>query len=343
MNKKSKKIKEVISYILTASIIIYCFTFLPISVSVAAPTNSYANISVFIDYENETITLSGNDSTKDVKYMYSPNATATTLARKLAAEKWYPIYGDVLNISRFIPKNETSEILFAFRDADELPNSDGTYSSRILSNKNGKSINGRPNISQNVFKSSARYDSLSETIKISGDLLSGYDYRIGDGNWITNKTNSSINVSSKYNSLGGTVIIRKSAVAGSSFASNEYKAKIPKAPNRPNVRVNDKSQRLVGIITGTNGYAWSSSENGQYILFKDRILDLSDFEKEMGQPLSSFEQESNIVKPGESNIVNAKEDYIILYIKILANEKRPSSPVQKLYIEKSLIEKSMKY
>jgi len=341
MKGKFKKIKEAILFILAVSIILSCFTLLPAGVSYASPLTGYANISVYIDYLNETIVLSGKDTDDPVKYMYSPNATATTLAKKLAAEKWYPIYGDTINISQFIPKNESVEILFAFRDADELPNSDGIYSSRVLSNKKGQFIKGRPNITQTTFRNSVRYDPQSETIRISGDLLSGYDYQVGNGNWIADNKNTSIDVSSKYNALGGTLAIRKSA-GNMSFVSNEYKIKIPKAPNTPKVRVNESTCKIIGIVTGNNGQAWSLTEDGTYTLFNERTVDLAEFEKQMGKSLSEFEEESTELTSGEANNVNIKEDYVILYIKVPATEKRPSSPVQKLYIKKTLIEKSLR-
>ena len=369
MNIKSKKRKDVVSFILIISIILSCFGLFSVGAAADGQNNTdtsqevstdiladaagnpesyanananysnYAQISVSIDYAGETITLGGKTGGGPVKYMYSPNATVSTAGKKLAAEKWYPIYGDTVSITPYIPSSG-SEILFAFRDADELPNIDGTYSSRVVS----APIPGRPNISPNDFKNSVKYDPQSETIRISADILPVYDYqigRIGEGIWLTNNTDYSIDVSSKYNAMGGTAVIRKSAT-NSSFASNEYKIKIPAAPSIPKVKVNESTKKIIGIMTGTNGYAWSVSANGVYSPFANRIIDLNDFENQMGKSLGEFSEESNMPSLGSANIVNSMDSYIIIYIKILATDKRPSSPVQKLYVKKSLIEDSMK-
>ncbi|MCL2773982.1 MAG: hypothetical protein FWD71_11595 [Oscillospiraceae bacterium] len=370
MNIKSKKIKDVISFILIVSMILSCFGLFSTGVAaeglyspdtlpadtasmytdaaanadLTANSNytNYAKISVSIDYADETITLSGKpDGGPAVKYMYSPNATASTVAKKLAAEKWYPVYGNTISITPYIPKSASGEILFAFRDADEFPSIDGTYSSRVLS----MPITSRPNISPTDFKNSVKYDPQSETIRISGDLLSVYDYQIGsfgEGRWITGNTDYSIDVSSKYNAMGGTVTIRKSAT-DSSFVSNEYKLRIPAAPSIPKVKVNESTKKIIGIITGTNAYAWSMSENGTYTQFTSRVIDLTDFENQMGTSIGQFSEESNMPTLGSANSINGMDDYIIIYIKVLATGNKPSSPVEKLYVKKSLIEDSKKY
>lgn len=284
----------------------------------AAAENNYADIDINIDYINETIKLSGKSGNGVVKYMYSPNVSvgAEGLTQKQTSEKWYPIYGDEIDISKYIPKNDkTGGFIFAFRDADEIASSDGIYQSR----KTSSIIKGRPSISPADFKASIIYNPKTERIEIDKSL-GDYDYQVGIGGWIKSNTAPFIDASSQYNPLGGIFIIRASAVKDKSFASNEYKVKIPRASAVPNVKLNEKTGKLTGTQTNLQ---WSASENGVFVNFKDKTGNLDIFK----ETINSFK----IEKDASGN------DCIVVYIRVNSTDKMPTSPLKKLLINKSLI------
>lgn len=293
------------------------------SASLFSAAVSAAEIASEIDYTAETIDLSGiiTRNAGPVKYMYSPNVNpkldakdyTAGDAKKLAAEKWYPVYGDTIDISKFI--SDKKEIVFAFREADELPGADGVYSSRVKS----AIIPKRPAVLQATFKNNAKYvTSPNEGIILTGEIKDGCEYKVGIGQWIQ-ADSPFIEINPKYNANGGTVSIRKSATADS-FASDEYKIKIPKAPAAPKLRVNNG--KIIGIKLSS--HKWSVSEDGIYAPFTYTSINLGDFEKQMEESISSFE----IIR--ENNT-----EYIAVFIKVEATEKKPSSPVQRLLIPRS--------
>lgn len=320
VNLKSKKITAAVVVLLMLSIVA------PLLAGASQPV-----VSPVINYAEETITLSGGSGDGTVRYMYSPNAnkelTAANYtnagAKKLAAEKWYPVYGNSIDISKLIPKADS--VVFAFRDAGQLPNSDGVYSSRIISAE----IPARPKIAPAEFKKNAVYmtsapEASAEVIKITGELLAGYEYRVGISSWVDGGDGQFIDVNSKYNPLGGTVAIRKKATE-SSFASAEYKIKIPKAPAAPKLKINNN--KIIGIKT--NVHKWCASEDGEYNDFTYSSIDLKTFEQQMN------------INPSEFTTVRENDkDYIVIFIKIPATDKKPSSTVQRLLIEKSLFSQS---
>ncbi|MCL2098894.1 MAG: hypothetical protein FWH24_00470 [Oscillospiraceae bacterium] len=284
----------------------------------AAAAPGYAELQIEIDYINETIKLSGKSGSSAVKYMYSPlvSAAAEGAPKKQALEKWYPVYGDEINISKFIPKNDKNNgFVFAFRDADEIAGSDGLFKSR----KTTTIIRGRPNVSSADFKNAIAYNPKTERIEIK-ESFGAYDYQVGLGSWIINNTSGFIPAASRYNPLGEVFVLRASAVPGSSFASNEFRLKIPRAPAAPKIRLNEKTGRLAGVQTNIQ---WSPSPNGQFVNFKDKTGSLSVFKDN----INAFATEKDA----------AGNDCIAVYIRVAATDRLPTSPLQKLLIRKSLI------
>jgi len=307
---KSKKIKMLI----TALFVIYMILFFASGASAAIVSK--------INYGEETVKLTGGAEGGVVIYMYCPNVNPELAVKldskgniinepdekkKLAAEKWYPVYGDTIDLSTFIP--QTDEIKLAFRNANEFPDADGVYKSRVLSDY----IPCRPAITDKTsIKKSIEYCPQTETIDIKDDALAGgYEYKIGISGW-QKGNGSSINVSSKYNALGGTVIIRKSASEiNKTFASTEYKIKIPIAPPVPKLKIKDG--KIIGIDLNQ---VYSTSPDGidDYKPFKSKTIDISDIDNQLG-------------------IDTSGKDYIDIYIKTPATDKKPSSPIQKLHID----------
>jgi len=205
---------------------------------------NFAEVSIEIDYVNEVIRLSGKTGGA-VRYMYSPNVSVTSEAdlSRQASERWFPIYGDAINISGFIPNGRNNGFIFAFRDADEIA-ADGVFTSRRAT----EVIRGRPVISSSEFRALVSYSPRTERIYIDS-AFGAFDYQVGNGVWILNNTKPFIDASSRFNPLGGVFTIRASAVQGRSFASNEHRVRIPRAPSAPNVRLNARTGRLAGVRT----------------------------------------------------------------------------------------------
>ena len=299
--------------------ILPCFSLSIFADEIQDEPDAKTELEIKIDYVNELILINGKPGDDIVKYMYSPNvsAGAEAVTRKQAAEKWYPVYGDRIDISQIIPKNNKSAaFIYAFRDADDIAGPDGIFSSRRTS----EIIRGRPILSAGEFKSAVNYNPRTERIEISPSL-GAYDYQVGLGVWILNNTQPFIDVSSRYNPLGGTVVIRVSAVEDQSFASNEYRIRIPKAPNAPRVRLNQRTGRLTGVQTSMQ---WSASPNGSFVNFKDRTGNLSVFKDN----IKDFEIEKDA----------SGTDCVVLYIRSAATNRLPTSPLQKLLISKALFE-----
>ena len=301
-------------------VVLFLIIILPaLNLNALAKNNDNPEIIIEIDYAREVIKLSGKTGGGAVKYMYSPNVSAGAegAPRRQAAEKWFPVYGDEVDISRFIPRNDRNAgFIFAFRDADEAAGSDGTYKSR----RTTTIIRGRPVLSAGDFRSAVSYNPRTERIEINGSL-GAYDYRAGIGNWLLNNNAPFIDASSRYNPLGGTFEIRVSAVEGQSFASNEFRLKIPKPPGIPKVRINDRTGKLTGVNTNMQ---WSASVSGPFVNFKDRAGNLNIFRDNISS--FSFEQDAS------------GKDCIIVYIRTAATDRLPTSPPQKLLIDRTLLD-----
>ncbi|MCL2096574.1 MAG: hypothetical protein FWH10_06690 [Oscillospiraceae bacterium] len=295
--------------------------------SVLFSTSVSASINISVDYVGETIILSGlEESEKPVTYMYSPKvsekldpATAGSADRtRLAAEKWYPVYGNEIDISKLIPRS--GQIYIAFRDAGELPDIHGVYYSRRVS----AAISSRPALPSNT-KSHVKYSPSTESIVtggIFGEDGAAYEYRVGISQWVR-AAGATIDASSKYNSMGGVVSIR-SAATNSSFASAEYKVKIPKSPAPPKVRVN--GGRIIGI--NTKNHRWAAAENGPYYSFNFSSIILKNFPEQM-------KVNDTLTYAGafaEPRISIDGVEHIAMYIKIPATDKKPSSMAQRLWV-----------
>jgi hypothetical protein len=240
-----------------------------------------------------------------------------------ASERWFPIYGDAINISGFIPNGRNNGFIFAFRDADEIA-ADGVFSSRRAT----EVIRGRPVISSAEFRSLVSYSPRTERIYIDS-AFGAFDYQVGNGVWILNNTKPFIDASSRFNPLGGVFTIRASAVQGRSFASNEHRMRIPRAPSAPNVRLNARTGRLAGVRTTMQ---WSHSPTGPFTSFTDRSGSLDSFRDfrrlRTGAGRSSFA----VLRDADGN------DYIAVYVRVAATDRLPPSPVQRVLVNTALLE-----
>ena len=279
---------------------------------------SNAEIGIYIDYVNESIRLSGINRGGTVRYMYSPNvsAGAERATRRQAAERWFPLYGDEINISQFIPDGDRNGFIFAFRDADDVAGSDGAFRSRRTSTI----IRGRPIISNAEFRSAVRYNPRTERIEIDR-AFGRYDYQVGLGMWLLNNSAPFIEASSRHNPLGGVFMIRASAVAGERFASNEFRVRVPRAPAAPRVRFNERTGRLAGVQANMQ---WSASVTGRFTNFEDRSGNIDAFRSQLGAFRTERDADGN--------------ESLIIYVRLAATDRHPSSLPQRLLLDRSLFD-----
>lgn len=296
------------------AVLLIMLVVLPLNLGAAA-NSGFAEIIIEIDYVNEVIRLSGKSGERAVKYMYSPNVSvaAETNLRRQVSERWFPVYGNEINITRFIPNGRNNSFIFAFRDADEIAGANGIFTSR----RTTTIIRGRPIFSASEFRAAIVYNPQTERIYIDSSF-GPYDFQVGNGVWILNNTAPFIDASSRFNPLGGVFMIRASAVPDRSFASNEFRLSIPRAPAAPNIRINERTQRLTGVRTTMQ---WSASPDGPFINFRDRTGNLDIFRGRLFT---------------ETRDANGNES-IVVYIRVAATNRLPSSPPQKLLINKDFI------
>ena len=313
--------KKIISTILSVCMI-FMICFSVVSPVYAAERNEN-KATAKINYATEQIEFGNKEDNEKQsatpKYMYSPNVSVKATPKKQTTEKWYPVYGGTIDISKYIPAASGKECFFAIRFADDVPREDGTYKSR-----NTIIIPGRQSTTAADLKRNISYNALTEKIEI-GNFK--YDYQIGLSEWNYGMTGD-LNVSSKYMPLGGVVTIRQSAT-NENFASVSIKIKVPKAAATPNLKVNHKTEKIVGI---TKKSGWAASEDGIYKEFTDSSIELKLFEEKFGKA-DKFDTEY-VQFSAKSEAVEC----LVIYVKTLATERVPSSQAQVLYIPLDFIE-----
>lgn len=282
-----------------------------------------------VNYDLELLSASGAESNLDsnkgkVIYMYSPGVSSTASGKRQASEKWYPMYNNQIELKKFIPNTSDRDYVIAVRLAAEIPDENGAYASRQT-----VILRGRPNISNSDFKNKVVYSPRLSMVLISSDLKNlGYDYKVGECTWVLGMTDD-LYIDPSVNFLGGVVTVRQTAnYVTKTFSSNEFKVKIPAAASMPNIKVNEKTKKIIGI--GKN-QAWSTRGDGStdFTLISDKNISLDDIPRKF-TALENLLQET-ITRNG------VKTECYVIFFKTLADDKKPESPTQKLYIPKSLI------
>ena len=301
---------------------------------VAVPANAAGNVQ--IDYINESIELRSARRTDTPVYMYSPNASITSDAKKQAKEKWFPIVGNTLNISKYIPSKPGKESVIAIRLSDDVQMEDGTYESR-----EAFIIPSRPNISASDLKRQVIYDAEIQRIRLTGDFVGqDYDYQLKGNDWYY-KMRGELDVSPKYMPLGGVVTIRLSAdESKKTFASVSIKIKIQKPMPAPNAKVNLKRSQITGV---SNKCAWSFREYGEYTVFEKKTMEFEELAAELGEIAKNKLNGDKFYKLDEFESVIVDEvEYIKLYVKVMATVKKPASAVRMLLIPLDEINRTKK-
>ncbi|MCL2816259.1 MAG: hypothetical protein FWD23_16825, partial [Oscillospiraceae bacterium] len=221
-----------------------------------------------IDPDREVImieefqTVSSNKSanvytfTGQPQYMYALRAVQDGSNHR--NERWLPVMGSEIDISKLIPRS--GEYRLAVRLVDAEMDDDGFYSEddrqmRPLGTRQTLSTADRRSVSYN-----------NGMIKIAGgtqDVL----YRVGGiSQWSTatlttdEENTDGIIVSPALFPLGGTIEIRFKPAEDSNarFASPAFRIKIPKAGRAPRIRDNERRQILTGF---TARMEWSAGPN----------------------------------------------------------------------------------
>lgn len=295
------------------------------------------NISVAHDGEYMYAVKAFSDETLD---RYSRNGKNQKKIIALRKEKWYPIYGGGIDLSKIIParasKNSKKQYYIAIRRADDVFNTETGFESRVT-------VLIKPRNNEKNINKFIEYDATNEKIALSKEFADGdslniiyrYDYFDDISGTLTKNGsdfNANIDVSGKFFPLGGTVYISTMPVLKDGeygpevvyARAKEIKFRIPKVPALPSIKTDIENSRLVSIkkdvlewsLTGTD-----SPGSWQAYTKSETALPFSDV-------LSMFGLgEKNIDKDG---------NYIIYFrVKAVAN-KSPASLPKKILIPAEL-------
>lgn len=185
----------------------------------------------------------------------------------LANEKWYPIYGGGIDITKAIPnqaaKNEKNAHCIAIRKADDIFNNLNGFESRIAF-----IISPR----YNKFNKALEYDAVNEKIVLAQsfqndqiDAVYQFDYFLPNNVKMTKNGNQkglfNIDVPANHFSFGCTVNISTAPqnIDGTFFArSKSVKFKVPKQPNPPAVQFDKADKKITGMKTKGLEYSFDT-------------------------------------------------------------------------------------
>jgi hypothetical protein len=150
----------------------------------------------------------------------------------LAKLKWYPVYGNTIDISKVIPKSSAVKYNIVLKDSkDTLTNVD---------NMTVVTINGRPEVKTIITKTTLAYDLASQTIKnttsakvaVSLGLDSTYSIVLDASTGVT-----AIGDVAVWKFPSGATAVAKSVASQEDerFASANFKFKIPAQPKAPKI------------------------------------------------------------------------------------------------------------
>jgi len=226
----------------------------------------------------------------DGEYMYALKAVSDDFLdsfnragrqnRKIAAlkrEKWYPIYGGGIDISKVIPargaRNPRKQYYIAIRRADDIFNSETGYASRVA-------VMIKPRYGERNLNRFIEYDAEREKIVLSQDYPDGdhlniiyrYDFFDPISGMLTKdgaEFGMNISVSGRLFAMGGSVYVStmpfiKEGEYGQEveFArSREVKVRIPRVPAEPAIRVDPDAERLTSIKKDSLEWSLTGGEN----------------------------------------------------------------------------------
>lgn len=291
------------------------------------PFVEVGNKTVSDTYKTLTEQFSANEDDTGVKveFMYALKATPENSlsgdqkTKMLHSEKWYPMYGDTIDISKLLPKNDRSAYYIAVRRADDIFDSQSGYESR-------QTVQLKSRNPDSQFKKQIRYDPETEMfILASGevDVL----YRMNYFTTLVQATLSSTNgisVPSHIYPLGGVLYVSSMPVMNNGevvmAASNPIKISVPKSANAPSVKVDLASKKISSLKRSTTEFSYNGKENWTTYNESSTSIDLKNI-------YTHF-----------PNIAATEDDNYILYFRTKATAKTPASEAKKLLIPKSFVD-----
>ena len=169
----------------------------------------------------------------------------------LSKEKWFPIYGSGIDISKIIPNNAKKQYFIAIRETNDFFNNITGFDSRV-----GFPVSPRYN--QKELSKSLVYDAVKEEIVLAqgrASIDAVYQFDLFPPITLSGMDNNNgIKVRADHFSLGATMSISSAPQVSDSgevtFArSRIVKFKIPKQPNAPAVKVDSSgsNRRITGM------------------------------------------------------------------------------------------------
>jgi len=261
-----------------------------------------------------------------VEYMYAlkvlPDSSISSdkKTKTFLAEKWYPIYGNTIDISKSLPKSNKKAFYIAIRRAEDVFDSEKGYLSRQV-----VPLKARNPDSQ--FKKQIVYNPDKEMFVLSSGEINVI-YRM---NYFTTlveaklTTTNGISVPSHIYPLGGVLYVSAMPVTNSNgevtmAASNPVKISVPKRTTAPSVKVDLSSKKITSLKKSTMEYSYDGKENWTTYTGNSTSLELKNLH-------SHF-----------SNITLSDDDNYIIYVRTKATAKSPASESKKLVIPKSFVD-----
>ncbi|MCL2774598.1 MAG: hypothetical protein FWD71_14810 [Oscillospiraceae bacterium] len=203
-----------------------------------------------------------NGSNNAVEYMYCLKAAADGASQ--SAEKWLPVMGSSIDISRVIPKTASSAVYrIGVRLADAVPEEDGNFSP---DNRKTVILNPRRTVTAAEKKSVVYKDGQIMLNNEDAEYINVI-YTVGACETVNNEIingKTGISLPLRNNPLGSTVAVQFAAQidsenpANSRFASVPFKIKVPRIGKMPVI----KDDKRKGRYTGFNGkMSWSATNN----------------------------------------------------------------------------------
>jgi hypothetical protein len=204
-----------------------------------------------------------------VEFLYTLRAAADGAGQ--AGERWLPVLGNTIDISRLVPRSGNTVFRFAVRRADAEPEG-GSFGE---DDRNMIEIRARRTVATPDRRSIIVRDGLLTRGTVPNMAIPGNVevlYRIGIGQWSTsavtlgqiNDADVGISLLAQHNPMGGTAEVRFAAITDAAdpndnrFASVPFRVRIPRPMRAPRLRVNANR----GTVTGINQrMEWSIDGN----------------------------------------------------------------------------------
>ena len=273
----------------------------------------------------EDLNIAQINNKDSVEFMYALKATPESSLsgdkkiKTLLSEKWYPMYGDTVNISNLLQKSDKKAYYIAIRRADDVFDSQSGYQSRQTVELKSRNPNAQ-------FKKQIKYDAEREMFVLaSGEAEMAILYRMNYFTTLVEATMTAtegISVPAHIYPLGGVLYISSMPIMKDNrvimAASKPVKISVPKRAKAPAVKLDLSSKKIASLKKSSTEFSYDGRENW-----------------------TTYNGAANLelvnIREHFPNIRVTEEDNYILYFRTKATAKTPASEAKKLVIPRSFV------